>query len=87
MIRHNKKLAELVVKQIKLIGMRKSELARRLGYKNVQFVHNFTKDHQTFPVKKLVLLAQVTGLDPIGLKMALVEDYVDCLNKEMEKQR
>jgi cyanate lyase len=83
MIRHNKKLAELINKQIKLIGMSQAELGRRMGYKNSQFIYNFLSKHQTFPVSRVKRLAEVTGLDPAGIKMAMVEDYVDCLNKEI----
>lgn len=83
MKRHNKRLADLISKQIKFIGMSQAELGRRMGYKNSQFMYNFLSKHQTFPVHKVRLLAQVTGLDPAGIKMAMVEDYVDCLNKEI----
>lgn len=83
MIRHNKKLSELIKSKLKLIGMTQAELGRRMGYKNSQFMYNFLSKHQTFPVSKVRLLAEVTGLDPAGIKMAMVEDYVDCLNKEI----
>lgn len=83
MVRHNKKLSELVKTRIKFIGMTQTELGRQLGYNSSQFMYNFLSKSQTFPVDKVKKLAEVTGLDPAGIKMAMIEDYVDCLNKEI----
>ena len=62
-----------------------SQLSKKLGYKNGQFISNVERGLCGIPLKGIKSLVQILEIDPSELKQVMIRDYEKTLDNFLEE--
>jgi transcriptional regulator with XRE-family HTH domain len=85
MISTTKNVGKLIFEHRKILKLSQKKVSIQLGLKNGQYLYNIEKGRCGFPPKKLAKLSLILHIPLEKLKAAMVQDYIENINNEIEK--
>jgi transcriptional regulator with XRE-family HTH domain len=85
MVSKSKNVARLIIDQRKALKLSQLKVSEQLGLKNGQYLYHVEKLKCGFPPRKLAKLSLILQIPLEKLKEAMVQDYIENLNEEIEK--
>ena len=75
-----KNIAKFVKEEREAAGLSQSEMAKRIGWNNGQFVSNIEREQCSLPVKLIGRASVVLKCNPKNIKRVIEMDFKETLN-------
>lgn len=85
MITRQKNFSQFIFNRRRELNLSQDKLAKQLGFKNGQYIHNIERMKCGFPVKLLARLSIILQTPLEKLKIILVDDYMENITEEINK--